>query len=358
MGIWRFFKQTIDNYRKKSADWFKDSEIRIIMLFTLAIGLVLTCLADKIGEHWWPLSSGMSHFGSALIIASIIAYLLELTAVRDFIETSIVNILFKDEAIKSMNLERLIDLNFSTMKAIGKLNTGNPLYEYSDFVTQIQSLMLENIGAIYRKDLSETIHYSLLTSDEKEKLNIDGNVVRITRTTKFKLIAPFETEGQEFTLPFNYELNHIPGLAANKQLSLSLAINLGGDNTDGISYIENIDVDINQYINKDGSSFCYQYKNIFKYQASFSAYIEYTTQEYQYELPGHLKSSMNLLTHGATIHFASRDELALIDAEFFGLTGYSSPVTTPNSISIQYSDWALPEDGYFISWQKKPPELP
>ena len=157
------------------------------MLFALAIGLVLTCVADKIGEHWWPFS-GMSHFGLALIIASIIAYLLEITAVRDFIENSIVNILFKDEAIKSMNLERLIDLNFSTMKAIGKLDTGNPLHEYSDFVTQVQSLMLQNIGAIYRKELSETIHYSLLTSDEKVKLNIDSNVVRIRRTTKFNLL--------------------------------------------------------------------------------------------------------------------------------------------------------------------------
>lgn len=355
MGIWRFFKQTIDNYREKNADWFKDREIRIIMLFAGAMGLVLTCVADKIGEHWWPLSSGMSHFGLALIMSSIIAYLLEITAVRDFIENSIVNILFKDEAIKAMNRERLIDLNFSAMKAIGKLDTGNPLHEYSDFVTQVQSLMLQNIGAIYRKELSETIHYSLLTSDEKVKLNIDSNVVRIRRTTKFKLIAPFETEGQEFTLPFNYELDHIPGLAANEQLSLHLTINLGGDDTDDISDIETMDVDINKYINKDGSSFCYQYKNIFKSQASFSAYIEYTTQEYQYELPGHLKSSMNLLTHGVTIHFASRDELALIDAEFFGLAGYSSPVTTPNSISIQYSDWALPEDGYFISWQKKTP---
>ena len=84
-----------------------------------------------------------------------------------------------------------------------------------------------------------------------------------------------------------------------------------------------MDVDINKYINKDGSSFCYQYKDLFKSQASFSAYIEYTTQEYQYELPGHLKSSMNLLTHRVIIHFASRDELALIDAEFFGLARYS-----------------------------------
>jgi hypothetical protein len=75
----------------------------------------------------------------------------------------------------------------------------------------------------------------------------------------------------------------------------------------------------------------------------------------QRDLPGRLKSNMNTLTKGATILFSSRDELEL-DAEFYGLTGYSDPSTTPNSIFMQYNGWALPEDGYFISWQKKDKE--
>jgi len=337
----------IIEYLKKG--WEYLTSIKWIFWASLFFGLALTCWADKIGVHRpWP--SLMSNFGTALMIASIIGIFLEITEFKRYFEDRIVNILIKDDHIKSLNEDRLIELNLRTMKCIANLNISNLEYEYDDFVKKIQDgVLLENLGKIYRKDFQQIIHYSRLKKDEIQELGaipdeLNGKLFRIRTTTRFQLIAPNEDE--EFDLDCGGdELTLIPGLDPSSQISFELWIN-----------DDKVDIDIAKHIktNEKTLSFKFVHKVKFKAAASFTASIEYKKEKYLYDEPsGRINDSMNTLTHGANIHFSSREELEFVDAEFYGLTGYSKPAKTDNSISIDYSDWALPEDGYFIYWREK-----
>ena len=355
--LWREFKKWVKRYVRKMCQWLLI--IRWIMLTSFFGGLALTCWADKIGE-WWPWSNVMSHFGEALVIASIIGFFLDISEVKDFMEKRIANILFGKEYIESVNRDRLITLSGIAMNGIGAIEVNNDAYDFNDFVTRIiDNVVLENIGQIYRKDFNETIHYSILKPDEIENRTIsDGydntrDVVHVTTTTRFQLIAPREDEDQTFDLSncCSYEIELIPWF--KDQFTFDLTVDGKKVNIESDKWIKTKSVH-GSTPQRNILFFECKYDVRFKSEHGFTTSIEYTRDTYQYALPGRLKSNMNTLTKGATILFSSRNELEL-DAEFFGLSGYNKPSITPNSISMQYNDWALPEDGYFISWQAKKP---
>lgn len=339
MGILRYLKDCKQKIDK--SEYFM--MIKWKMGFFLVLGYALTCLADKIGF------SSLSHLGTALMIASIIGFFLEITEIKDFFGKRLVDILFEDAYIGSINEERLIKLNSETLKGIGKIKINNPEYEIDDFVKKIQANVLENIGKIYRKDFQEIIHYSILTNGEIQELGLNPDelknrrLVRTITTIKFRLIAPNEEE-QTFDLDCVYEPILIPGLDPSKQM-ISFDLRIDDDK---------VPIDISEYIkpNERNLSFNLIHPVSFKSTASFTASIEYKRESYEYhDLSGRIKTSMNTLTHGANIHFASREVLE-VGAEFYGVTNYKESVPTPNSISIDYSDWALPEAGYFIYWKE------
>jgi hypothetical protein len=338
------------NFIQKLKQYSKDEyliTIKWILRFSLAFGLLLTCFSEV---KWlpWPLTSLFLHFGTALIIASIIGFFLEITEIKDFIEKRLISILFKDDYIESINEDRLIKLNTKTLEGIGKIRTGHPEYETGDLINKIQANALENIGQIYRKDFQEIIYYFKLKDNEIQSLGLNpqkvsGRLSRIEITTKFRLIAPKEIE-HIFDLDCSYKLSLIPGLEQNKQIFLlELLINN-----------EPVSIDIDHLIekNRNNERFIVPVNLKATDDAYYTASIEYKIGFYQYDdLSARIKKSMNTLTHGANIHFSSREELE-IDAEFFGVTNYKDPVSTPTSISIDYPDWALPEAGYFIYWRE------
>jgi hypothetical protein len=109
----------------------------------------------------------MSHFGEALVIASIIGFFLEITEVKTFFEERLTNVLFGGSYIGSVNRDRLITLSEIALKGIGQIHVNNKLHDYDSFVTSIiEDVALENIDKVYRKDFNETIYYSALNPNE------------------------------------------------------------------------------------------------------------------------------------------------------------------------------------------------
>jgi len=369
MAILRYLKE----FRQKIKKYLEGGyviTIKWILRFSLSMGLLLACLADLVNKiGWWPLAPLgylLLHFGTALIIASIIGFFLEITEIKDFFEERLINILFKDKYIESINKERLIKLNLAIMKGIGKLDIKNSEYEYDDFVKNIQDgVILANIGEIYRKNFQKIIHYSILEDDEiiqeleatPDELKLNGRrLVRIKTTTRFQLIAPREDEDQKFNLVCGYELKLIHGLKdPSKQFSFELWLNEKLTEPNETKNPIGKKVSTGPKESKETNlSFEYKYDVPFALSELYTAQIEYKTISYEYDdLSGTIKKSMNTLTHRANIIFSSSKKLEFVDAEFYGLTGYDKPAKTPNSISIDYSGWALPEDGYFINWREK-----
>lgn len=161
---WRHFKAWIKRCFSDIYKWLLI--IRWIMMASCFVGLALACWADKIGK-WWPWSNIMSHFGEALVIASIIGFFLEITEVKTFFEERLTNVLFGGSYIGSVNRDRLITLSEIALKGIGQIHVNNKLHDYDSFVTSIiEDVALENIDKVYRKDFNETIYYSALNPNE------------------------------------------------------------------------------------------------------------------------------------------------------------------------------------------------
>jgi len=311
------------------------------------------------GEGWfWKIAS---RFGEALTIASIIGFFLDITEIRHFFEKRLTNVLFGDEYIGTVSEDRLITLSEIAINGIAERYVNNSAYDYGTFVTSvIADVVLENIGQIYRENFTETTYHSELSSDEIGELGLNAedptmDLIHLTIKTAFQLIAPMEDEDQEFDLSecCRYDVEVIRGLE-DKQFQFTLLVNG-----------EIISIDLSECVQcktlpgtkpeRELLSFECKYKVPFKSIHGYTASVNYIIDVYQYDLRGRFKKNMNTLTKGATILFSSKNELEL-DAEFFGLTGYSEPSITLTSIFMQYKGWALPEDGYFISWREKSKE--
>lgn len=326
-------------------------------------GLVLILFADAVNKYSIPVGSFLAHVGIALIISAIIGICLEVSEFQEFLEKRIIGILFGDEYIQLVNTDSLLEMNLKAMNALGKKRVTNPDYNYQNYVTVIGRSILDNIGTIYRKGFIEVIDFRVLKPEEITKLVGDHNalkdadIVCINSTTKFLFVIPNQNDEEEFQLECSYKCS-APVELLNKFKFEVLVNDIIITDVDGQLLTSN-------YVNTNGESLAFDFKHslspndILKdgtkegTKVGYEPSIEYRRVSYQYD-PGSLNGYMNTLTHQIDINFSSREEV-MPNAEFFGFSVYTPIKKTGNFVSINNPDWGLPEDGYFISWQRKKP---
>jgi len=328
------------------------------------VGLALTLLVEviKSGISLKAFGDAVLHIGMAFMIAGVVGICVEWTEFEKLVEDRIVGILFGDEYSDILSDNDLKDMNIKAMNAIGKKCVSNPDYEYHDFTRTIGRDILARIGDIYRKGFTNLIHLHRLTREEKVGLSADAlnreDMVRISSITKYYLVVPQTQDEHEFTLDFSYKCFGPNELL--RQFKFEVFVN---------------DVELNETHGKKPTS---QYLKIneesleFKFELTlkselllkndgndedrstvgFEPAIEYRRVSYEYD-PGSLNSYMGELTHQINVTFSGEEA----NIEFFGFPSNRVPTRIGNVVSVNYPDWGLAQDGYFISWQRRKPQL-
>ena len=318
-----------------------------IISFTFILGVSLTFLSELLFTSSIPqiISNFCANFGTALIVSSILGLFLELTEIKDFFEKRILGILSKYEFIDLVDDEKLTDMAVEAVVGLGRKRTNNYTYEYLDFAYSTFYEILGNIGEIYRRDFYETYDYSFLTYQEVMDLGIEASakkngIIKCNTSTRYSIISPKNEGLDEYSFTFSGPLRKIGNLDTEKQFKFIVQING-----------EKIDIDLAEYIKTEDDLVKFEFTYAFEFESHALIEIESTIIDFDYS--GSISMYVPELTHNATIHFSSREELDF-EAEFFGITAnHSRPSITSNSVSLHYPGWALPGHGYFINWRKK-----
>ena len=316
--------------------------IRFLIISIFLIGLCLMLLAETYLTGLF--SSIIIHIGTALMIASIIGVIIEFTEIKNFFEERLLEILKGDEFLNILKEEKLEQFNLKIMEKMIQNRANNPYYDYYTLPQAVNYDILSNIGGVYRDDYHETIEYSILQLSDIDNLGIDKSpirqeIVKITDTITYRLIAPLEKEDAEFEISYDWIVKKIPGFDKNKHFDLKILVN---DETQSLEK-EN-------FITEKSDKVEIDYESKIKFKNTIP--VEITAIMYEYGRGGSFSSHAEIITHNVTVHFSSDQPLEL-NAEIFGMTvNYYEPSITKHSVSIRYPGWMLPGHGFFIAWEE------
>lgn len=318
-----------------------------IILFTFTLGLLLTLFGEylKILSYSSIIWGSCIQLGTALTISSILGLFFEITEIKEFFEQRILGILSKDEFIDLVDEEKLVDMTISNMTGLAEKRIDNPLWEHYDFALSVGYGILDNVGEVYRKDYFETIDYSVLTKPEIDKLGLDSSEIheKITKlkvTTKYRLISPKDKDPVPYTLSHYWIAEKLKGLDVKESFKFSIYVE-----------DEKQDIKLTEFIEEKDDFITFNFSKEIEFTSDI--WIEFELISFELDLSGIFSRTMDQLTHNATVHFSSREQLDFVSS-FFGITANNDePSITSNSVSFQYPGWALPGHGYFIAWRSK-----
>ncbi len=319
--------------------------IRWLIIAYFLFGVVLMLVAESYlmnGSRFF--ASMVSNVGMAVMIASIVGFIVEFTEMKNFFEERLKHILKGEEFVSSLTEEKLKEYNLMVMRRIIQSKISNPGYDYNSLPQVITDGILSGVGGVYRDDYHETVEYNILQEKEKEDLALDSSaiskeIVKMTANIRFHLIAPKEKEDVEYVLPYVWHVKKIPGLDKNSHCDLSLLV-------DG----ESRPVQKEEFIEETENEVLMKFKLPIKFNTGAS--IELRAVIYEYGNSGSLASRVETLTHNVNVHFSS-DRPLEFSTEIFGMSGICSPPSiTRNAVSIRFPGWLLPGHGYYVSWQE------
>ena len=321
-------------------EFFRTS--RFIVLTVLLIGILLTVIPEV-----WPnhvsgiLASIVAHFGIALMIASVIGFIFELTEIKDFFEKRLTTIFQGNEFLTVLHNQQLRDISRRAMEIIIRRKVTDPEYDTESLPRLMTDTILSLTGQTYYEGYHGTIEHTILTPEEVRKLDtaepIEKEVVRLSIETRLFLVPPKINEEVEHELPYWWSVKRISGL--DKYAHCQITLEVGGEkqpiNVDA-SLIENgkkIEIDLRHKV------------KLFR-----PTLVVWKAVFLEYGQTGSLTCSVESLTHNLSVHFSSGKPLEL-EAEIFGMTTTDYPPSvTKNSVTITYPYWLLPGHGYYILW--------
>jgi hypothetical protein len=320
-------------------------QVRWIILVFVLLGLLLSLS----GEHLKPYSkvsgSILEHFGTALIIAGIIGLFLEISEIKDFFESRLLALLSRAEFVEIVDQNRLMEIAVSAIAGVGKKRATNPHYERDDFAWTLAEVINNYAGRPYRKDLFETVEYSILELEEIKAMGLNSDdvpecVMKIITKSRYEVVPPSEHDEFDFEFDLIERSFLVPGLDPGRHFSLKLKVN--GDEKDE---------KWEGSISAQGKLAQIEIDRFYKLRGTASVEVELT--QLSYGTSGHIVNYVTQVTHNATVHFSSRHSLNL-QADVFGVMGnYNEPSITENSVSLQYTGWVLPGQGYYIAWRSQ-----
>ncbi len=319
--------------------------IRWVIIAYFLFGIVLMLVAESylINDSKF-FASMVSNVGMAVMIASIVGFIVEFTEMKNFFEERLKQILKGEEFLSSLTEEKLKEYNLMVMRRIIRGKISNPGYDYNSLPQVITDGILSGVGGVYRDDYHETVEYNVLPQKEREDLALDNDViskeiVKMTVNIRFNLIAPKEREDMEYALPYVWHVKKIPGLDKNGHCDLSLLV-------DG----EIQPIQKEEFIEETENEILMKFKLPVKFNTS--AFVELRAVIYEHGNSGSLASRMETLTHNVNVHFSS-DRPLEFSTEIFGMSDICSPPSiTKNAVSIRFPGWLLPGHGYYVSWQE------
>jgi hypothetical protein len=310
--------------------------VSALLLFGLFLVISSECYIKPINLFF---ASILYHFGLALMIASIIGFIIEFTEIKNFFEERLVKILTDNEFLDLLNDNKLKKLNITTMQKIIQNKVDNPIYDCSSLPQLITDDVLSAMGEIYYEGYHETIGYSILDIAENSKLSITKEIVKLSIKTQASLISP---KGKEKDV--EHELNYrgfarkIPNYDKNAHYNLSLFVN-----------DEEQHINLNDFITERDNEVELNLKHKIKFKNK--ADIVWNVIVFEYGPVGFLPGNIATPTHNFSIHFSSETPISLY-GEIYGITpNRYSPSITKNSLVIRYPGWLLPGQGYFIFWE-------
>lgn len=322
--------------------------------FKRAYGSIATCLFLGVilllvshGNPNEQIEALLTHLGVALIIAAVFSLFLEVTEVKEFFEQRMTDVLCRSEYMKMLEEGRILALLVSCVETLGAKRTTNPTYEYNDLAKLLaDDIVNEVIGKPYRKNFTETIEYSVLSSDELETLGstVRTNVVKRFCETWFTLVSPSEVGLIDYEVSWDDEMDAVPGLEIARHFELAVKVN----------DVEVENIDLNQFVSVKDGRVGIEFSRTLKVANNSVVYL--SLRSYQFGTTGLVYTYMTEPTHNVTVHFSSSEDLDL-QADVFGLSGNSEWTSVSrHSVFMQYQGWLMSGHGYFIAWKKPLPK--
>jgi hypothetical protein len=321
--------------------------IRWIGISVLFVGIAAILGGQLLKPDWHFWAEFLIHLGVALVVASLVGFLLELSEFREFFENRLIGILTGKELIDLMNDQHLLDLHGKIVRGLARRRVNNPAHDYENYVSSVCDRLAEYAGIRHRKNQAETIHYSVLNDAELVALGLDatklhGLVGKTEVRLRYQVVSPRVSEPDVDEFGWSWWVREVPGLALEKHYEFTLSVDgqtITPKNTNPVKRVKwTVEFDIEEKLPFQGT-----------------AWVEAKMVYYEYGLEVVFQSTFGALTHNASVHFASREPLELF-ARMFGVADDNSdPSIAGNSVSIQYPGWVLPQHGYYISLSKAVP---
>jgi len=311
------------------------------LMFVMGLFGVNVILMHKYVE---PISQVASlviiHLGTAILIASVVGFAIELVDIRQYVEDRLKSILINSSYLNLLDESTIRDLIFSSFESLIRRKANNPEYDFKTLPKQIRNRMLLTLGETYYSEYSERVEYKQVEPFEvlgaESALNKDLSSFYVV--TEITLTAPGHNEKTLFHLDYPWSVRRIRGLEKEKHFSLKL-------------FVDDDEQDIEIKCEEKGDIVEMRVEKTIEFINS--AEIRWEGKCYMYGMINYYSSYMNQWTKEAEIIF-SMDKPCDSYIEISGITTDIQRVTiTPTGSHIRHPGWFLPKQGYFISWEEK-----